>query len=71
MDAFATDRCPTDSTHAALVLELLHILSDYVLELDATPQAVSEGSKIAQGALKWAKQQVPAAVHSRDCIFHT
>jgi hypothetical protein len=59
VDAFATDRCPTDSTHAALVLELLDVLYECIPRLDITPQVVSEGSsKIAQGALKWAKQQV-------------
>ena len=60
MDAYSKDQCPADNEHAGRVLR---ILSDLKTKEEATSsaariQAATEGSQIAKGALKWAKQQV-------------
>lgn len=58
--AYLTDQCPTDDEHAARVLNILDDLADKESTLDsaAKTQVASEGSQVAKGALKWAKQQV-------------
>ena len=62
MDAYLRDRCPTDDEHAARVLGILDdlIQKQHAYSSAAGVQAASEGSQIAKGALKWAKQQVDA-----------
>ena len=59
LDAYCADGCPADSEHADLVLGLLdHLLAKQKeFTSEGRSQAASEGCKVAQAALKWAKQQ--------------
>ena len=60
VDAYQTDQCPTDDEHTARVLSILNDLVDKESAPDSAVriQVASEGSQIAKGTLKWAKQQV-------------
>ncbi len=60
VDAYSRDQCLPDNEHAARVLKILNDLEQKqpALSSAAKVQAASEGSQIAKGALKWAKQQV-------------
>ncbi len=60
VDAYSRDQCPTDDEHTARVLNILTNLEQKQSALSSATkvQAASEGSQIAKGALKWARQQV-------------
>ena len=66
LDAYCADGCPADSEHAELVLDILdHLLAKQEeFASEGKLQAASEGCKVAQAALKWAKQQ---AIHPCAC----
>lgn len=60
MEAYSTDGCQADTEHAERIMKMLDefVARQEALSAAAKVQAASEGSKIAQGALKWVKQQV-------------
>ena len=59
LDAYCADGCPANSEHADLVLVMLDQLlaKQEKMSPEGKLQAASEGCKVAQAALKWAKQQ--------------